>query len=239
MTNERWEQVKEVFDAALRHRPEERAQFLDEVCGDDETMRREVDALLSSFEDAGSFMVKPVFGERADTLTIKNTVLTKGQYLGHYEINEQIGLGGMGVVYRARDTKLNRPVAIKFLSDDLADAAARRRFQREAQMASSLNHPHIVTVHDVGEFLGRQYLVMECVDGGTLKDWAKEKKRTAKEIAELLTGVADGLAAAHEAGILHRDVKPTNILIARNGYAKLADFGLAKLAPAERIEVDP
>ena len=106
-------------------------------------------------------------------------------------------------------------------------------------MASSLNHPHIVTVHDVGEFEGRQYLVMECVDGGTLKDWAKEKKRTPKEIAELLTGVADGLAAAHEAGMLHRDVKPTNILIARNGYAKLADFGLAKLAPAERIEVDP
>src|SRR5258705_8903668 len=106
-------------------------------------------------------------------------------------------------------------------------------------MASSLNHPHIVTVHDVGEFEGRQYLVMECVDGGTLKDWAKEKKRTPKEIAELLTGVADGLAAAHEASILHRDVKPTNILITRNGYAKLADFGLAKMALSDRIEVDP
>ena len=106
-------------------------------------------------------------------------------------------------------------------------------------MASSLNHPHIVTVHDVGEFEGRQYLVMECIDGGTLKDWAKEKKRTPKEIAELLVGVADGLAAAHAAGMLHRDVKPTNILIARNGYAKLADFGLAKLAPSDKIEVDP
>ena len=145
----------------------------------------------------------------------------------------------MSTVYLALDTKLQRHVALKVLSDDLADAEARRRFQREAQMASSLNHPHIVTVHDVGEFEGRQYCVMECVDGGTLKDWAKEKKRTPKEIAELLTGVADGLATAHEAGILHRDVKPTNILIARNGYAKLADFGLAKLAPSDRIEVDP
>ena len=237
MTNERWEQVKEVFDAALRHRPEERAQFLDEVCGDDETMRREVDALLSSFEDAGSFMAKPVFGERADTLTIKNTVLTKGQYLGHYEINEQIGVGGMGVVYRARDTKLNRPVAIKFLSDDLADAAARRRFQREAQMASSLNHPHILTVYDAGEFEGRQYLVTEFIDGGTLDHWVREKERTWREIVELLTGVADGLATAHAAGILHRDVKPGNILVAKNGYAKLVDFGLAKLEDVREFDV--
>src|SRR5882724_12482824 len=107
--------------------------------------------------------------------------LTSGTQIGSYRLESQLGEGGMGTVYRALDTKLNRPVAIKFLSDDLADAAARRRFQREAQMASSLNHPHIVTVHDVGEFEGRQYLVMECVDGGTLKDWAKEKKRTPKE----------------------------------------------------------
>ena len=120
-------------------------------------------------------------------------------------------------------------MAIKVLSDDLADAAARRRFQREAQMASSLNHPHILTVHDVGEFEGRQYLVTEYVDGGTLKDWAQREKPGWRQIVELLTGVADGLAAAHAAGILHRDIKPANILVAKNGYAKLADFGLAKL----------
>src|SRR2546422_11522058 len=136
----------------------------------------------------------------------------------------------MGVVYRARDTRLNRPVAIKFLSDELADAATRRRFQREAQMASSLNHPHILTVYDAGEFEGRQYLVTEFIDGGTLEDWVREEKRTWPQIVELLTGIADGLAAAHAAGILHRDIKPANILVARNGYAKLADFGLAKLA---------
>jgi len=135
----------------------------------------------------------------------------------------------MGTVYRAFDTKLNRPVAIKFLSGDLADAAERRRFQREAQMASSLNHPHILTVHDAGEFEGRQYLVTEFVDGGTLKDWAKAEKRTWRQTVELLTDVADGLAAAHAAGMTHRDIKPANILVAKNGYAKLADFGLAKL----------
>src|SRR5450759_5915789 len=124
-----------------------------------------------------------------------------GTKIGSYRIESRLGEGGMGSVYRALDTKLNRPVAIKFLSGDLADAAARRRFQREAQMASSLNHPHILTVHDAGEFEGRQYLVTEFVDGGTLKDWAKAERRTWRQTVELLTDVADGPAAAHAAGM--------------------------------------
>lgn len=141
----------------------------------------------------------------------------------------------MGVVFGAIDTKLQRPVAIKFLSDRVADAEARRRFQQEAQLASSLNHPHIITVHDVGEFQGSQYLVTEFVDGGTLKDWVTAEKRSWRQIVELLSGVADGLASAHHAGILHRDVKPQNVLVAKSGYAKLADFGLAKLAPGSTV----
>ena len=140
----------------------------------------------------------------------------------------------MGVVCRALDT--NRTVAVKFLSDDVADAGARRRFQREAQMASSLNHPHILTVYDAGDFEGRQYLVTEFVDGGTLKSWALAEKRSWLQTVELLVGVADGLAAAHQAGILHRDIKPENILVAKNGYAKLADFGLAKLTEVTQDE---
>ena len=135
----------------------------------------------------------------------------------------------MGTVYLALDTRLNRSVAVKFLADDLADAAARRRFQREAQLASSLNHPHILTVFDVGEAEGRQYLVTEFVDGGTLADWAIAERRSWRHVVTLLTGIADALAAAHAAGILHRDVKPANILVTKNGYAKLADFGIAKL----------
>src|SRR5262249_32022067 len=149
--------------------------------------------------------------------------------IGSYRIEAKLGEGGMGVVFRALDTKLNRNVAIKLLADDLADAPARRRFQLEAQMASSLNHPHILTVFDAGEFESRQYLVTEYVHGGTLRDWAKAESRTWRDVVELLVGVADGLAAAHAAGITHRDMKPANILVARNGYAKLADFGLAKL----------
>src|SRR5690348_8241700 len=122
--------------------------------------------------------------------------LSAGILLGPYEIVAPLGAGGMGQVYRARDRRLDRDVAVKVLSDDLSDAAARRRFQREAQMASSLNHPHILTVLDVGELEGRQYLVTEYVDGGTLREWAKSK-RTWREILDLLMGVADGLATAH------------------------------------------
>jgi Tol biopolymer transport system component/tRNA A-37 threonylcarbamoyl transferase component Bud32 len=177
-----------------------------------------------------------------DGSTDGNTRIVAGAEIGAYRIEKLLGEGGMGAVYRALDTKLNRPVAIKFLSDRLADAAGRRRFQREAQMASSLNHPHILTVYDVGELEGRQYLVTELVDGGALDEWAVEK-RTWRQIVELTIGVADGLAAAHAAGILHRDIKPGNVLVARNGYAKLADFGLAKLykteeGPAGRLKAD-
>ena len=149
--------------------------------------------------------------------------------IGRYEIMSRIGTGGMGTVYKAQDTQLNRPVAIKFLSPDIADESARRRFQQEAKMASALNHPHILTVHEAGEVDGQQYLVTEFVDGGTLEDWSRAEQRSRRQIIDLLVGVGDGLAAAHAAGILHRDIKPGNILVATNGYAKLADFGLAKL----------
>jgi len=157
-------------------------------------------------------------------------MITSGTRIGIYEIVSPLGEGGMGEVYRSRDLKLNRSVAIKLIADDVADAAARRRFQREAQMVSSLNHPHILTVHDAGEYDNRQYLVTELVEGGTLKDWARGGARTWRQIVELVIGVADGLATAHAAGILHRDIKPANILVSANGYAKLADFGLARLA---------
>jgi Tol biopolymer transport system component len=152
-----------------------------------------------------------------------------GTRVGLYEIVALIGAGGMGEVYRANDTRLNRQVAIKFLSATVADAEARRRFQREAQVASSLNHPHILRVFDAGELDDRQYLVTELIDGGTLDEWASVSRRSYHDIAELLAGVADGLAAAHDAGIVHRDIKPANVLVARNGYATLVDFGVAKL----------
>jgi Tol biopolymer transport system component/predicted Ser/Thr protein kinase len=152
-----------------------------------------------------------------------------GRSISHYRIDAKLGEGGMGVVYRARDLRLNRNVAVKLLSSDLGDEERRRRFQLEAQAASSLNHPHILTVLEAGIVDGRQYLVTEFIDGCTLREWARKTEPSARQILELLTGVADALAAAHQAGILHRDVKPENILVSRDGFAKLADFGLAKV----------
>ena len=155
-------------------------------------------------------------------------MVAPGTSIGSYEIVSLLGSGGMGEVYRARDTRLHRSVAIKVLRGDV-DRVARERFEREAVAASALNHPHILTVHDVGESDGHPYLVTEFVDGGTLAEWIQSAPRSRREILELLSGVADGLAVAHDAGILHRDIKPHNILVMRSGHAKLADFGLARL----------
>jgi eukaryotic-like serine/threonine-protein kinase len=237
MKPEQWRRIENLYNQAMELEESQRASFLREVCADDDGLRQELDALLAR-EPPASFLEKPASREIAPDFAVDESgPLAPGTEIGSYRVETLIGAGGMGTVYRAQDTKLNRPVAIKFLSDNLADAGARRRFQQEARMASALNHPHILTVHDAGEFLGRQYIVTEVVDGGTLKDWAKAEKRTWLQIVELMTGVADGLVAAHEVGILHRDIKPANILVARNGYAKVVDFGLAKLA--DNTHVDP
>src|SRR5271154_3593084 len=223
MSPERSRQIEELYLATIDLQGEERTALLRDA---DPDVRREVEGMLA--RPAGSNLIDhPAW--KGEQESIETVVLSPNTQLGQYKIETEIGSGGMAVVFRAHDTRLHRPVAIKFLSDDLADAMGRRRFQREAQMASSLNHPHILTVYDVGEHNGRQFLVTEFVDGGTLKSWIKRQPRSWEEVAELLTGVADGLAAAHEAGILHRDVKPDNILVTASGYAKLADFGLAKL----------
>ena len=157
--------------------------------------------------------------------------LAPGTLIGAYRIESAIAAGGMGEVYLATDTRLDsRPVAIKFLLRALDSEEARHRFRREVSALSALSqHPHIVTVHEAGAFDGREYLVTEYVDGGTLSTWARAEKRNWRQVVELLIGVADALATAHDAGILHRDIKPDNILLTKNGYAKLGDFGLAKV----------
>ncbi len=164
--------------------------------------------------------------------------LEPGDSLGPYVIEAELGSGGMGRVFRVRDPRLQRPVAVKLLTAEIPSRMARHRFEREATTASGLNHPHIVTVHETGEVDGYPYLVTEFIDGGTLAEWAKGSRRTWQQTVDLLVGVADGLAAAHAAGILHRDVKPQNILVTSSGYAKLADFGLAMLVSQERGDVN-
>jgi serine/threonine protein kinase/Tol biopolymer transport system component len=231
MSPSRFRQIERLYHAARELPANERARFLDGACAGDDELRREIESLLAQ-DVSGSNSLGP----RAEDLDAP--AFAAGDEIGCYRIESQLGEGGMGVVYKAFDKRLNRFVAVKLLSDRLADTAARRRFQREAQTASSLNHPHIVTVYDAGDLAGRQYLVTEYIDGGTLREWAQGGGRTWRETVELLTGVADGLATAHEAKILHRDIKPANILVMKSGYAKLADFGLAKLAEGSSGRTD-
>src|ERR1051325_1250452 len=201
MTPERWRQVKELFNAALEHDREERLAFLETACAGDEELRREVDALLAADEHP-SHMVDQPLSEIAATL-LEPSLLPSliGSQLGHYKILKEIGRGGMGEVYLARDARLSRPVAIKLLpASFIHDHGRVRRFQQEARAASALNHPNIVTIHEIGEADGLRFLVTEFVEGQTLRA-ALQSEMPLRQALDIAIQTAGALAAAHEAGI--------------------------------------
>jgi tetratricopeptide (TPR) repeat protein/predicted Ser/Thr protein kinase len=232
MTPERWQAVKRLFEDALQREPAQRAGYLADVAKTDPTLADEVRALLSAQGRA-----EEVFGGVTRTAGLKT--LGPGTRLGPYEIVSLLGAGGMGEVYRARDTRLDRTVAIKVLPTDVAaDAEARRRFEREARTISKLNHPHICSLHDVGEQDGLSFLVMEYLEGESLADRLSRGPLPLDEALRYARQIAEALEEAHEHGIVHRDLKPGNVMLTKKG-AKLLDFGIAKLRAAVVSEEVP
>ena len=239
MTPERWQQVKELFESVLERAPDERLTFLDQACDGDEPLRREVESLLASYEEGESFMERPAVALAAETLAGSQGESLIGQTIGHYQVTREIGIGGMGEVYLAQDTKLGRPVALKLLPSYLSkDEDRLRRFEREARTASALNHPNVCVIHEVGQTEDdRHYMAMEYVDGVTLRQHMMSAQMGLSEVLDVAVQIASGLAAAHEVGIVHRDIKPENIMMRRDGYVKVLDFGLAKLTEQPTIDV--
>ena len=252
MTPAQWKQVDQLFHEALECPPERRADFLKQNCDGDQALLREVETLLSSHEQAGAFIEKspsdiaaqfladekhepPPRGELGrDEIGAENLVAEGksliGRRIGPYQIVSQIGAGGMGEVYRATDTRLNRTVAIKVLSPHLSlRPDLRKRFEREARAISNLNHPHICTLHDIGQAEGFDYLVMEYLEGGTLAKRLKKGPLPTEQLLRIAIEIATALHQAHRKGVVHRDLKPGNIMLTKTG-TKLLDFGLAKQA---------
>jgi serine/threonine protein kinase len=237
MRAERWQEIESLFHSALEQSPEDRRPYLEKACGGDEELRRDVESLLASDDLAANFLEsrEPQVDEPAPVARIAG-----GTRIGSYMILEFLRAGGMGEVYKARDTRLERIVAIKFLPATIASGAfALERFHREARAASALNHPHICTVHDVGDHEGRPFIVMEFLEGGSLRDRIAGKPLPISALVNITLQVCEGLQAAHAKGIVHRDVKPANISVTAAGGIKILDFGVAKVGWEHRTEASP
>ena len=233
MNAERWERTKEILDEVLRLAPMERRVYLDRACGTDVELRSEVESLLSSHHQAGTdFLAAAAPQVLGFTETVNVPAAELNRRLGHYRLLEELGRGGMGIVYKAEDTRLHRYVALKFLPERVSqDPQALARLRREAEAAAALNHPNICTLYDIGEADGRTYIALEYLQGATLNRLIGHRPLELEQLLKIGSAIADALQTAHAKGVVHRDIKPANVFVTDSGLAKILDFGVAKLAP--------
>lgn len=230
MTPDRWQRIEEVLQAALDHEPHARAPFIDEACRGDEELKRETLSLIEAYTNSDDFLEDDLLARDAHVLLAATSRIDLDRRLGRYKIVRLLGSGGMGDVYLAHDEQLERPVALKILPAlFVLDDARLDLFRREARAASTLNHPNILTIHEIGERDGIHFIATEFVDGVTLRESMTDSALTYAQILDIAMQASAALATAHEAGIVHRDVKPENIMRRRDRIVKVLDFGIAKL----------
>lgn len=229
MSESRWHQVETIFGEAIKLPPADREEYVRSTCGDNASLFEEVNSLLTAHDSASRFMEEPAVSAVADEVLGITKEPKKGQVIGHYKILSVLGKGGQGAVYKALDTRLDRTVALKTLPHQFSiDETNRKRFQREAKLASSLDHPNICTVHDLTEIDGAHFIVMQFVEGKNVRQLVDGRPLELKSALKIAIQVCDALAAAHARGIIHRDIKAHNIVITGDGNVKILDFGLAK-----------
>src|SRR5213076_630448 len=228
MTPARLQTIEEIFHAALDQKPEQVARFVDTACEGDELLRRKVEALLASHQRAGSFIETSTIGIATRVIENEQADLLVGQTFGHYKISKRIGSGGMGEVYLATDMTAGRKAALKLLPMRFTgDAERLKRFQQESRAVVALNHPNILTVYEIGEDHSTHYIASELIEGETLRQRLMRGRTQLSEAVDVAIQVASALAT------VHRDIKPENIMLRPDGYVKVFDFGIAKLAEQE------
>src|SRR5438874_10848743 len=234
MTPARFQTIEEIFRTALDQKPEQLSAFLDTACEGDELLRRKIESLVASHHGAGNFIGTSAVALATKIIENGQADLLFGRSIGHYKISQRIGTGGMGDVYLATDVTAGRKAALKLLPARFTDDAERlKRFQQEARAVVALNHPNILTVYEIGEDHSTYYIASELIEGETLRQRLARGRMQVGEALDVAVQVASALAAAHEAGIVHRYINPGNIMLRPDGYVKVLDFGIAKLAEQE------